>query len=229
MTYANLLRPDLHYRRQAFDRGLQAAGFKQGNVKNCDVLLIWNRYSQYETTADRVEARGGRVLVAENATWGNDFLGGKWFSIWPRYHNRADNIRDGGPDRWDELGVQLAGWRPEGGEIVGLMQRGIGPRGTPQRWTPPGCTRIRPHPGTKPCVPLEEDLKHASEVRTWGSGAAVKALMHGIRVKSYMPKWCGEQDNTDAGRLAMFRRLAWSQWTLAEIEQGVPFAWLLSS
>lgn len=227
-TYANLLRSDLHYRRQAFDRGLQAAGFTPTTEGLCDVLLIWNRYGRFEAAADAAEARGARVLIAENATWGNDFLGGPWYSIWPRFHNRADSIRDGGPDRWDDLGVEFPEWRPEGGEVVGLLQRGIGPRGTPRNFTPEGCTRIRSHPGTHPCVPLEQDLVKASEVRTWGSGAAVKALLHGIRVKSYMPKWCGEQDNTDAGRLSMFRRLSWAQWTLPEIEQGAPFAWLLS-
>jgi hypothetical protein len=50
--------------------------------------------------------------------------------------------------------------------------------------------------------------------------------MWGIRVKSYMPEWCGEQDNTDSGRLEMFRRLIWAQWRLSEIEKGEPFAWL---
>lgn len=227
-TYANLLRSDLHYRRQAFGQGLQAAGFTETTEQKCDVLLIWNRYGRFESVADAAERRGARVLIAENATWGNDFLGGRWYSIWPRFHNRADNIRDGGPERWDELGASLEDWRPEGGESVGLMQRGIGPRGTPRNWIPPGCTRVRGHPGTRPCIPLEQDLAKASEVRTWGSGAAVKALMQGIRVRSYMPNWCGEQDNTDEGRLTMFRRLAWAQWTLPEIEQGAPFAWLLS-
>lgn len=42
-----------------------------------------------------------------------------------------------------------------------------------------------------------------------------------------MPKWCGEQDNTDEGRLSMFERLSWAQWRHEEIAAGVPFAWLL--
>jgi hypothetical protein len=226
-TYHNALRPDPHYRREAFDRGLQAIGLRPADAAACDVFLTWNRFGTREEIADRVEARGGRVLVAENATWGNDFVGGRWYSIWPRFHNRSDCIKEGGPERWDSLGVQLAPWRQAGGEIVGLLQRGIGPRGTPQRWAPKGCTRVRKHPGTRPCIPLEDDLANASEVRTWGSGAAVKALMWGIPIKSYMPLWCGEQNNTNEGRLAMLRRLAWAQWTLAEIESGEPFRWIL--
>lgn len=227
-TYANLLRSDLHYRRHAFDKGLQAVGFRPTTQDKCDVLICWNKYGRFLKAADAAEKRGARVLIIENSTWGNDFQGGKWLSVWPDFHNRADKIRYGGPERWDALSVDLKPWRPEGGEIIGLMQRGIGPPGTPARWTPPGCTRIRQHPGTKPCVPLEQDLAKASEVRTWGSGAAVKALMWGIRVKSWMPKWAGACENTDESRLAMFRRLAWAQWTLPQIERGEPFAWLLS-
>jgi hypothetical protein len=62
--------------------------------------------------------------------------------------------------------------------------------------------------------------KHAAEVVTWGSGAAVKALLWGIRAESHMPSWIAAQDNTDAGRLAMFRRLAWAQWRMSEIANG---------
>ena len=51
--------------------------------------------------------------------------------------------------------------------------------------------------------------------------------MWGIRVESHMPNWIGEQDNTDEGRVAMFRRLAWAQWTLEEIESGEPFQRLI--
>jgi len=51
--------------------------------------------------------------------------------------------------------------------------------------------------------------------------------MWGIPVMSYMPDWIGEQDNTDAGRVAMFQRLAWGQWTHNEIAQGIPFEHLI--
>lgn len=224
--FCSLLRADLHYRREAFDKGLKAVGFTPSDERQCDVLLIWNRYGRFEASADAVEARGGRVIVAENATWGNGFLGGKWLSVWPHLHNRADSIRYGGPGRWDDMGVPLMDWR-SGGERVGLGQRGIGPRGTPKNWAPRNVDRVRKHPGVGVCIPLELDLAKAGTVVTWGSGAAVKALMWGIRVESHMPKWCGEQDNTDQGRIEMFRRLAWAQWTLSEIESGEPFARLL--
>ena len=52
--------------------------------------------------------------------------------------------------------------------------------------------------------------------------------MWGIPVESHMPNWIGAQDNTEAGRLAMFRRLAWAQWQLSEIATGEPFRRLLN-
>jgi len=221
-------------RIETFTAGLKRSGFavKQAmtmNPADGDVLIIWNRYGQADQCANAFEKLGLRVLVAENATWGNDASGGPWLSLWLGTHNRCDSIAVGDTARWDALGIDLAPWRPDGGETVGLPQRGIGPAGIamPRGWIPPGCDRIRAHPGTNDCMPLETDLARASKVVTWGSGAAVKALQLGINVESHMPGWAGEQNNTDAGRLAMFQRLAWAQWTLREISDGVPFAHIL--
>jgi hypothetical protein len=227
------LRDGLHYRRDAFAAGLAAHGFEvrerlTDRPRAGDVLVLWNRYGENDRCAHVFEARGLPVIVAENAAWGNDFAGDRWYSVARGVHNTADCFPVGGPERWDSLGVELAPWRT-GDEIVGLPQRGIGPAGTamPRGWKPPGCTRIRPHPGTGKAVPLEQDLARAGKVVTWGSGAAVKALLWGIRVESHMPDWIAAQDNTDTGRLAMFRRLAWAQWRLSEIAAGEPFRRLL--
>jgi hypothetical protein len=87
--------------------------------------------------------------------------------------------------------------------------------------------RVRRHPGKTERTSLRDDLANASMVRTWGSGAAVKALLWGIPVKSDMPGWVAAQDNTDEGRLAMFEQLAWATWTIDEVGKGAPFQWLL--
>ena len=98
--------------------------------------------------------------------------------------------------------------------------------------------RIRPHPGEgKPAIALDDDLKRARCVVTWGSGAALKALIAGVPVFYGMPKWIGAPASTlFAGdvsapvlgdRLAMFRRLAWAMWSVDEIASGQPFALLL--
>jgi len=114
-----------------------------------------------------------------------------------------------------------------------LAQRGIGaaptamPRSWPQEAQARYSGRIRHHPGTRSTTALMDDLAHCGRVVTWGSGAAIKALLWGIPVVSEMPDWIGEQNNTDEGRLAMLRRLAWAQWTMDEISEGVPFRCLL--
>jgi hypothetical protein len=210
-------------RRAAFESGIKRIG-------DPEVFITWNRIGAADQKAKEYEARGLPVIVAENAAWGNDFAGRRWYSLALGMHNTAGCFPVGGAGRFDRLGVELAPWRT-GGERVVLPQRGIGPVGVamPRDWPNQQVGRIRRHPGTSACIPLEQDLAHAGQVVTWGSGAAVKAMMWGIRVESHMPNWIGAQDNTDAGRLEMFRRLSWAQFQLEEIESGFAFERLLRS
>ena len=216
------LRYSLTERVQAFERGLGRLGFKvKPGVQPADVLVTWNRIGGVDRAAGTYET----VLVAENAAWGNGFLGGRWLSLARNRHNTAGMFPVGDADRWDGLGVELKPWRHEG-ETVILPQRGIGspPTAMPREWPQNALRRyggrVRPHPGRNPAKPLQEDLARAGRVVTWGSGAAIQALMMGIPVISEMRGWVGQQDNTDDGRLAMFRRLAWAQATLDEIADG---------
>lgn len=222
-------------RVDAFRSGLERAGFSVevglcSTPKHGDVLVTWNRIGQ----ADIIANRYTHVLVAENASWGNGFLGDSWLTMARDRHNTAGMFPVGGDERWDSLGVELAPWRTSG-ETVILPQRGIGspPTVMPAGWERSALRRyggrVRKHPGKSPAKPLVEDLARCGRAVTWGSGAAVQALMMGIPVTSEMPNWIAEQDNTDDGRLAMFRRLAWAQWRMAEIESGEAFAWLLRS
>lgn len=233
------LRHAVPERWRAFAAGLQRLGYTvQPGVTQRpgprDVLVSWNRVQDGRLAADAFESRGRPVLVTENASWGNDFAGRRWYTLARGLHNTAARFPVGGPERWAGLGVELEPWR-RGGETVILPQRGIGPPAVamPRHW--PGQAfkrhggRIRPHPGQGGGVDLQEDLAQAGQVVTWGSGAAIKALLWGIPVRSDMPGWIGEQDNTDAGRLQMFERLAWAQWTLDEIASGEPFARLLNA
>lgn len=235
-AYLNLrlTKPD---RVEMFARGLRLNGYKViFGVTMApgpqDILVTWNRIGIGASAARAFEAAGRPVLVAENASWGNDFAGRRWYHIARNRHNTAGMFPVGGPERWDSLGVELAPWR-NSGETVILAQRGIGaaptkmPAGWPQEAQARHGGRIRRHPGTGAGKPLEADLAKASRVVTWGSGAALWALQRGIRVTSEMPDWIGEQDNTDEGRLAMFRRLAWAQWTYDDISSGRAFARLL--
>ncbi len=232
------LRHSVPERRAAFVKGLERHGYRVveelcNQPRERDILVSWNLIHSARHTADVFESRGLKVLVTENASWGNDFLGGHWYTLARGRHNTAGRVAYGGPDRWDRLGYQLSDWRG-GSEVLILPQRGIGPPGVamPHGWAERTQKatggRIRQHPGQGASAPLEQDLTHAKEVRTWGSGAAIKALMWGIPVVSDMPDWIAEQDNTYAGRIEMFRRLAWAQWTLKEIADGEAFAHVLA-
>lgn len=235
-AYLNLRYTD-DKRAALFERGLSRLGYKPihgllHSPQDGDVFITWNRIGAGNAAAAACEKAGVPVLVVENASWGNTFAGDNWYHIAKGHHNTADRAPYGGPERWDALGVELAAWRTKG-EAVILPQRGIGsdpvkmPAWFIRKAVKKHGGRVRRHPGKQEHITLEEDLQHCGHVITWGSGAAIKALMMGIPVTSYMPSWIGEQDNTDAGRLTMFRRLAWAQWTHNEIEQGLPFERLI--
>lgn len=231
------LRHQQSERAAQFSAGLKRLGYsvEMGltfDPRDGDLLVSWNRIGDGDRAARIFEARGGAVLVAENSSWGNGLLGRKWLTLARSFHNTAAMFPNFGPERWDGLGVELQPWR-SGGETILLPQRGIGPPETamPRGWLEGAqkrfSGRVRRHPGKSPAKPLADDLACCGQVVTWGSGAAAQALMWGIRVFSDMPSWIADQDNTDAGRLDMFRRLAWAQVEGHEIEDSSAIARLL--
>jgi len=247
----SLLRDSQHYRADAFASGLRAQGFEVVETLSHpgpdDVLLVWNRSGARDTQARRFEAAGARVVVAENGYLGKDWRGDKWFALALGHHCGAGAWPDGGPQRWDALDVELEPWRDSGTQTLVLEQRGIGEPGiaSPAGWADSVATlmhgRVRRHPGAGPvAVTLRDDLADVCQVVTWASGAALLALTMGVPVFYGFPRWIGapaarsmftfksmEPRRDDEARLAMFRRLAWAQWTLAEIESGYAFERLL--
>lgn len=250
-----LIRHSLAYRRDAFACGLKAAGYRVlDNVPDArpgDVAILWNRYGHADEIAKRFERAGADVLICENGFLGKNWLGDVWLAIARNHHCGAGKWRVGSPERWDNLNVPLAPFRNEGHEILVLGQRGIGEPGVaaPIRWAEAVTSkhqgkprwRIRPHPGNEqPKISLEHDLEDALAVATWNSSAALHALMRGVPVWYDFQKWIGggaskpldlygstEPNLSEQERLAMFRRLVWSQWRLDEIINGEPFRWLL--
>lgn len=233
------LRHGVPRRLDAFQRGLKRVGYKPvigmpDRPSRKDILVTWNRIGVLEQWASKFESHDMKVLVAENASWGNEFAGDQWYHIAATHHNTTGRFPVGGAERWDRLGVSLEPFRVGSGETVILPQRGIGsdpvrmPRMWPKKMQAKTGFRVRKHPGMRQAVALQHDLRGCSRVITWGSGAAIKALMWGIKVESHMPNWIGEQDNTEEGRLRMFRELAWAQWRIEEISDGEPFARLLA-
>ena len=228
------LRYTLPERIRFFKTGLERHGYRiemglPVNAGNRDIFVTWNRIGRADAAAQAFQNSGRTVLVAENAAWGNEFCGRQWYSLARNYHNTAGCFPVGDSTRWDSLGVELPAFRTTG-ETVILPQRGIGspPVAMPLRWPDQALAkhggRIRRHPGRRPGISLEEDLQRAGRVITWGSGAAIKALLMGIPVTSEMPHWIGERDNTESCRLEMFRHLAWAQWRWREIESGEAFS-----
>jgi hypothetical protein len=248
-----LIRGDPLYRREAFEQGLRTVGYEihgvpRDTIRADDVLVIWNRYGDGAIYADRFEAAGARVLVAENGYLGRDWRGGHWYALARNYHNGAGYWPDGGPDRWDSWGVELAPWREGGDEIVILATRSIGPPGVaePHGWCAQQLdwlqqrgikARIRQHPGENACISLEQDLANARAVLTWGSGAALKALLLGVPVfygfnkwigKDAARFWTGDLEPAKPCRLPTFQRMAWCAWNTNELATGTPFARLLA-
>lgn len=167
-----------------------------------DVLVIWNRYFQIEQIAERFEADGGTVLVAENGYVRGRHDGGDYYALAIHGHNGSGSWPVGGPERWDALGVELKPWRTEGKHILVAPNRSFGMRGTvmPERWGEKTASllreatkrevRLRLHPGNnRPAAPLENDLQDAHCVVIWSSSVGVKALIEGIPVVCCAPRW----------------------------------------
>lgn len=240
-----LIRAAPHYRRDAFERGLAAAGFTvaPGNWKPTpdDVVVIWNRYGSTHSEAMRFENAGAKVLVAENA-----LVGTANYTLSLNYHNGAGWWHVGTEAR--PQGIALKPWRAKGSKILVLPQRGFGAPGVtqPDGWADDVVRRlrkitdrpieVRPHPGNVVPKP-EPDWRDVHAVVTWGSGAGIKALVNGVPCFHEMPRWVGAPaarfgiDRIEhpwiGDRGPMLHRLSWLQWSVDEIAAGVPFRHLL--
>lgn len=257
-AYCNI-RPHPHYRREAFVKGLETAGWQ---VQSCypsrppgqkDVLVIWNRYGEAEANADRWEKQGGKVFVAENGYVGL-CEGIQHYALSVSQHNGAGKWPDGDSSRWEKLGIELKPFRTEGRHILIRGQRGIGSRlmASPQDWhrrivsdlkkytSRP--VKVLDHPGKPACDPevvkqLVDALKGAHACVIWSSGAGIRALIEGIPVFYTAPHWVCEasafkglpciesppMEGLDALRMRALHRMAWGQWSVAEISSGEPF------
>lgn len=250
-----LIRPQPHYRSDVFLAGLKAAGFTVGAVPDprpSDLLVIWNRYGEFDVQARRFERAGAQVLVVENGYLGKDANGRQHYAIALGGHNGSGRWRIGGPERWEALGIELKPWRASGDHIVVRAQRGIGTplMASPVGWHTMMAQRlrlqtkrpivVRQHPAQAPEQPsLEQQLEGGHALVTWASSDAGKALVMGVPVFYCAPhlvcsaacrRGIGDLENPSLGdRLPAMTALAWAQWSLEEIGRGEPFKWLLEA
>lgn len=213
-----LIRPQPHYRREAFLTGLRMAGLEVRNgppasVDRDTVVLMWNRYGDNHLLASRVEAAGGTVLVAENGYIGRGggtpkfdlhegVEPGHYYALAIGGHNGSGQWLQGGEDRLAALDLQLKPWREGGDYILVCPSRNFG---RPDMLMPSGWVqqvsralrqvtrlpiRVREHPGnSRPQRELDEDLQGAVAVVIWASSAGVHALAQGVPVICGAPWW----------------------------------------
>lgn len=156
------------------------------------------------------------------------------------------------PSRFAALGLEVKPWREGGEHVLVCAQRGFGVRPYCQESRWPGHVanelrkhtkrpiRIRPHPEDRNVPPkdrtqrrLEDDLVNCWAVVVWSSTAGVKALLAGVPVFRCGPNFIAEGaarhgiaeiENPFMGdRLPALERVAYGQWSVEEIEQGLPF------
>lgn len=250
-----LLRQTEPYPHPQFAQGFERLGFAvqfdmPKRVEPSDVLLTWNRMGIRNVYAQAFEAVGAPVIVAENGWIGKAHDGGKFYALCLDHHNGAGRWFVGDHDRLPLIRFDMRPWRKAGDHIVVLCSRGIGEPGIaqPRDWPISIARRlheitdrpikVRLHPGDKNS-PMDADLSGAHAAVTWASGAAIKALAWGVPIFYELRQWIGADaaihgvENIEkpfiGDRLPMFRRLAWAQWTSAEIASGTPIEWLLKS
>jgi hypothetical protein len=164
MRAFNLVRPEPHYRRDAFDAGLRAAGYdivderQIGTPQPSDVLVIWNRYGHWDVLAQRFEKVGAAVLITENGYLGRSENAyakpfttdaqepeSQLYALALNHHNGGGRWWIGEPGRWRGQGIEIRPWRIDGEHVLVLPQRGIGPAGVsmPRDWPERMLARLR--------------------------------------------------------------------------------------
>ncbi len=160
---------------------------------------------------------------------------------WNRRHGLSDWIwpdeADG--ERWGALGIELRPWRQDG-EYVLLLEQHAGDKAAPdvvrfrqdiadecerRHWT----LRVRHHPHNyRNECPLDEDLADATLAITWCSTAAVEAVIAGVPTYTLGPgsiaapvtRHLLEHGPFIGDRSEWANRLAYRQWTVAELADG---------
>ena len=249
------IRTQPHYRHEAFIKGLKKTGHSissgfEGDPTENDLLIIWNRYGYNHQLATEYEKHGAKIIVVENGFYGKDDQDRQYYSMARDVHTGSGKWYIVNISRFEDLNIKFKPWRDKGSYILVCPQRGIGPPNfsMPRTWPEDVSRRlskltdreirIRRHPGNKPAgTPLTTDLSDAWAVVVWSSNCATEALIQGIPVFYEAPSIVtklacnsGIKDIEEPkypGRVPAFIQMSWAQWSVYEIEQGLPFEYLL--
>lgn len=227
-------------------------------VNQDDVLIGWGGSSFHGAArwgvANEFQHKGGNVIYCEEGYF-REVNGEKHFAIAIGGHNGAGWWYYGGKERWDnKFNMEIMPWRQSGEHVIVRGQRGIG---TPAMASPPDwhlrmaadLKKITQRPvivrehhkirNEKIGTGLDEALDNCHAVVTWASSIAPRSLLRGYPVFICAPASIAMACNAGnpfvniesprmPDRLSMFRRLAWAQWSMGEIEVGDPFDLMLT-
>jgi hypothetical protein len=208
-----LIRTQPHYRREAFESGLKAAGYQvtpgwpDTHARPGDILVTWNRHFDTAPHALAIERLGGTVVVAENGYLGLCPERRQYYALAQGGHNGSGNWTVGKEDRFAKLGIAVKPWRSNpDGHIQIFGQRGIGSPGmaSPPNWHLDIAAKLRKiqkrevrvslHPGP-PAIDPEVTERTVKELQgaycavIWSSARGVRALVEGIPVFFDAPYW----------------------------------------
>lgn len=213
------------------------------------MLAVWNRYGDIESVANRFEARGGIVLVAENGYLGAGGVAPKAdahagvtgctvYAVARHAHNGRGHWPEGDGSRWARLGVALQPLRDGGDYHLIAPNRSFGMAGgvmsfdwaekTAEAYRKRGLkVKVRHHPGNnRSPVPLEKDLAGAASVTIWSSSVGVHALVAGVPVICAAPWWiCKDAALRTIEQLAEIRADVWTVRRLAALERMAWAQW----
>lgn len=207
-----------------------------------DTLIVWSpfRGSKRWQAYKAAKAAGSRVVVMERG-WLSPLQDAAYFQVALDGWNGAGRFQPGGAERWRSWGVPLRDWRREGEHVLVIGDNrpndSRDPRRTPIGWA----ESVRfdsPRPVARRLtrnrrVPLQVQFENAWCTVVWTSTVAVKSILAGIPVFYCGPNLVGAElakPGIDIEhplmpeREPVLERIAWSQWSTAELASGEPFA-----
>ena len=227
----------------------------ENQVQPGDVVVTWNLNPRYRQVAEFAKTNEAQLIVAENGYITKRGSSEPFYALARDGHNGSGRWFVGSQDRWALLNHSIQPWKDSQGYVLIAEQRGIGSEimKSPYSFSDSIEQKVRRvlrknglksvgikrrgHPGRHVSkTTLREDLDGARAVVSWSSNVLNIALLYGIpafRAAPYHVNSAAIDDINllpDPPRLDRevgFKKLAWAQWGLSEIESGVSFKHLL--